>query len=109
MSIKNNKTTIEITIPDDMPCIMMCGTDDELPLAMELIKEMGLISTTPTPIPTHTPIKSRIRSKMVNRNQRVPEGSISGKILREIIDRAMASTEDSDADADSWHGEDACW
>lgn len=38
--------TIEITIPDGMPCIVMGGTDDELPLAMELIKEMGLVSPT---------------------------------------------------------------
>lgn len=38
--------TIEITIPDGMPCIVMGGTDDELPLAIELIKEMGLISPT---------------------------------------------------------------
>lgn len=38
--------TIEVTIPDGMPCIMMGGTDDELPLAMELIKEMGLVSPT---------------------------------------------------------------
>ena len=36
--------TIEITIPDGMPCIVMSGTDDELPLAIELIKEMGLVS-----------------------------------------------------------------
>lgn len=38
--------TIEITIPDGMPCIVMGGTDDELPLAIELIKEMGLVSST---------------------------------------------------------------
>lgn len=38
--------TIEITIPDGMSCIVMGGTDDELPLAIELIKEMGLISPT---------------------------------------------------------------
>lgn len=38
--------TIEITIPDGMPCIVMSGTDDELPLAIELIKEMGLVSPT---------------------------------------------------------------
>lgn len=38
--------TIEITIPDGMPCIVMGGTDDELPLAIELIKEMGLVSPT---------------------------------------------------------------
>ena len=38
--------TIEITIPDGMPCIVMGGTDDELLLAIELIKEMGLVSPT---------------------------------------------------------------
>ena len=38
--------TIEITIPNGMPCIVMGGTDDELPLAIELIKEMGLVSPT---------------------------------------------------------------
>ena len=38
--------TIEITIPDGMPCIVMSGTDDELPLAIELIKEMGLVNPT---------------------------------------------------------------
>ena len=37
---------IEITIPDGMPCIVMGGTGDELPLAIELIKEMGLVSPT---------------------------------------------------------------
>lgn len=37
---------IEITIPYGMPCIVMGGTDDELPFAMELIKEMGLVSPT---------------------------------------------------------------
>lgn len=37
---------IEVTIPDGMPCIVMGGTDDELPLAIELIKEMGLVSPT---------------------------------------------------------------
>lgn len=36
--------TIEITISDGVPCIVMGGTDDELPLAIELIKEMGLVS-----------------------------------------------------------------
>lgn len=38
--------TIEITIPNGMPCFVIGGTDDELPLAIELIKEMGLISHT---------------------------------------------------------------
>ena len=37
---------IEITIPDGMPCIVMGGTYDELPLAIELIKEMGLVNPT---------------------------------------------------------------
>ena len=41
--------TIEITIPDGMPCIVMGGTDDELPLAMELIKKMGLVSPASAP------------------------------------------------------------
>ena len=36
--------TIEITIPDGMSCLVIGGTDDELPLVMELIKEMGLVS-----------------------------------------------------------------
>lgn len=38
--------TIEITIPDGMSCLVIGGTDDELPLAIELIKEMGLVSPT---------------------------------------------------------------
>ena len=42
----DDASTIEITIPDGMPCIVMGGTDDELPLAIELIKEMGLVSPT---------------------------------------------------------------
>ena len=42
----DDERTIEITIPDGMPCIVMSGTDDELPLAIELIKEMGLVSPT---------------------------------------------------------------
>ena len=41
-----DERTIEITIPDGMPYIVMGGTDDELPFAMELIKEMGLVSST---------------------------------------------------------------
>lgn len=73
--------TIKITIPDGMPCIVMGGTDDELPLAMELIKEMGLVSPTPTPAPT----KSRVRGEMVNRNQSVPE-SLSGEMMHHLID-----------------------
>lgn len=41
-----DERAIKITIPDGMPCIVMGGTDDELPLAIELIKEMGLVSPT---------------------------------------------------------------
>lgn len=41
-----NALTIEIIIPNGMPCIVMGGTDDELPLAIELIKEMGFVSPT---------------------------------------------------------------
>lgn len=74
--------TIEITIPDGMPCIVMGGTDDELPLAMELIKEMGLVSPAPAPAPK----KSRVRGEMVNRNQSVPESSLSGEMIRHLID-----------------------
>lgn len=74
--------TIEVTIPDGMPCIVMGGTDDELPLAMELIKEMGLLSPAPAPAPK----KSRVRGEMVNRNQSVPEGSLSGEMIRHLID-----------------------
>lgn len=76
--------TIEITIPDGMPCIVMGGTDDELPLAMELIKEMGLVS--PAPAPTPTSKKSRVRGEMVNRNQSVSEGSLSGQMIHHLID-----------------------
>ena len=88
--------TIEITIPDGMPCVIMGGTDDELPLAMELIKEMGLISPTPTPT------KSRVRGEMVNRNQSVPEGSISGKMLREMIDRAVEAAKEPAEGSAAW-------
>ena len=42
----DDERTIKITIPDGMPCIVMGGTGDELPLAIELIKEMGLVSPT---------------------------------------------------------------
>ena len=42
----DDASAIEITIPDGMPCIVMGGTYDELPLVMELIKEMGLVSPT---------------------------------------------------------------
>lgn len=41
-----DERAIKITIPDGMPCIVMGGTDDELPLAIELIKKMGLVSPT---------------------------------------------------------------
>lgn len=93
--------TIEITIPDGMPCIVMGGTDDELPLAMELIKKMGLVSPAPAPA------KSRVRGEMVNRNQSVPEDSISDRMLREMIDRAVEAakepTEGSAAWLDKYH------
>lgn len=96
-----NAPTIEITIPDGMSCIVMGGTDDELPLAIELIKEMGLVSPTPTPN------KSRVRGEMVNRNQSVPEDSISDRMLREMIDRAVEAakepTEGSAAWLDKYH------
>lgn len=93
--------TIEITIPDGMPCIVMGGTDDELPLAIELIKEMGLVSS------VSAPNKSRVRGEMVNRNQSVPEDSISDRMLREMIDRAVEAakepTEGSAAWLDKYH------
>lgn len=88
--------TIEITIPDGMPCIVMGGTDDELPLAIELIKEMGLVS--PTPAPT----KSRVRSEMVNCNQTVPEDSISDKMLREMIDRIVEAAKEPAEGSAAW-------
>ena len=88
---------INIRVPEGMPCIVMGGTDDELPLAMELIKEMGLVSPAPAPA------KSRVRGEMVNRGQRVPEGSLSGEMLREIIDRAMEPAEGSAAWLDKYH------
>ena len=90
--------TIEVTIPDGIPCIMIGGTDDELPLAMELIKEMGLVSPTPTP----TLKKSRVWGEMVNRNQSVPEGSISDKMLREIIDRAVEAAKEPAEGSAAW-------
>lgn len=88
--------TIEITIPDGMPCIVMGGTDDELPLAMELIKEMGLVSPAPAPN------KSRVRGEMVNRNQSVPEGSISGRTLREMIERAVEAAKEPAEGSAAW-------
>lgn len=88
--------TIEITIPNDMPCIVMGGTDDELPLAIELIKEMGLVSPAPTPA------KSRVRGEMVNRNQSVPEGSISGRMLWEMIDRAVEAAKEPAEGSAAW-------
>ena len=88
--------TIEITIPDGMSCIVMGGTDDELPLAIELIKEMGLVSPVPAPN------KSRVRSEMVNRNQSVPEGSINGRMLREMIDRIVEATKEPAEGSAAW-------
>lgn len=99
----DDASTIEITIPDGMPCIVMGGTDDELPLAIELIKEMGLVS----PVPAPALNKSRVRGEMVNRNQNVPEGSLSGRTLREMIDRivevAKEPAEGSAAWLDKYH------
>ena len=88
--------TIEITIPDGMPCIVMGGTDDELPLAIELIKEMGLVSPVPAPN------KSRVRGEMVNRDQSVPEGSISGRMLWEMIDRAVKAAKEPAEGSAAW-------
>ena len=88
--------TIEITIPDGMPYIVMGGTDDELPLAIELIKEMGLVS--PAPAPT----KSRVRGEKVNRVQSVPRGSVSGRMLREMIDRAMEAAKEPAEGSAAW-------
>lgn len=88
--------TIEITIPDGMPCIVMGGTDDELPLAIELIKEMGLVSPVPAPN------KSRVRGEMVNRNQSVPEDSISGRMLREMIDRIVEAAKEPAEGSAAW-------
>jgi hypothetical protein len=88
--------TIAITVPEGMPCVMMGGTDDELPLAMELIKEMGLVS--PAPAPT----KSRVRGERVNRNQSVPEGSISGRTLREMIKRAVEAAKEPAEGSAAW-------
>ena len=88
--------TIEITIPDGMPCIVMGGTDDELPLAIELIKEMGLVSPVPAPN------KSRVQGEMVNRNQSVPEDSISGRMLREMIDRIVEAAKEPAEGSAAW-------
>ena len=90
--------TIEITIPDGMPCIVMGGTDDELPLAIELIKEMGLVS----PVPAPALNKSRVRGEMVNRNQNVPEGSLSGRTLREMIDRIVEAAKEPAEGSAAW-------
>ena len=95
---EDDALTIEITIPDGMPCIVMGGTDDELPLAMELIKEMGLVSPAPAPAPK----KSRVRGEMVNRNQSVPEGSISGRALREMIERAVEAAKEPAEGSAAW-------
>ena len=94
----DDASTIEITIPDGMPCIVMSGTDDELPLAIELIKEMGLVS----PVPAPAPNKSRVRGEMVNRNQNVPEGSISGRTLREMIDRIVEAAKEPAEGSAAW-------
>ena len=88
--------TIEITIPDGVPYIVMGGTDDELPLVIELIKEMGLVSPAPAPN------KSRVRGEMVNRNQNVPEGSISGRTLREMIDRIVEAAKEPAEGSAAW-------
>ena len=89
-------STIEITIPYGVPCIVMGGTDDELPLAIELIKEMGLVSPAPAPN------KSRVRGEIVNRNQNVPEGSISGRTLREMIDRIVEAAKEPAEGSAAW-------
>lgn len=89
---------IEVTIPDGIPCIMIGGTDDELPLAMELIKEMGLVS----PAPTLASEKSCVWGEMINRNQSVPEGSISGKMLRKMIDRAVEAAKEPPEGSAAW-------
>ena len=88
--------TIEITIPDGMSCLVIGGMDDELPLAMELIKKMGLVNPAPAPA------KSRVRGEMVNRNQSVPEGSISGRMLREMIDRAVEAAKEPAEGSAAW-------
>ena len=88
--------TIKINIPDGMSCLVIGGTDDELPLAMELIKKMGLVSPAPAPA------KSRVRGEMVNRNQSVPEGSISGRMLREMIDRAVEAAKEPAEGSAAW-------
>ena len=90
--------TIEITIPDGMPCIVIGGTGDELPLAIELIKEMGLVS----PVPAPALNKSRVRGEMVNRNQNVPEGSLSGRTLREMIDRIVEAAKEPAEGSAAW-------
>ena len=94
----NDAPTIEITIPDGMPCIVMSGTDDELPLAIELIKEMGLVS----PVPAPALNKARVRGEMVNRNQNVPEGSLSGRTLREMIDRIVEAAKEPAEGSAAW-------
>ena len=94
----NDASTIEITIPDGMPCIVIGGTGDELPLAIELIKEMGLVS----PVPAPALNKSRVRGEMVNRNQNVPEGSLSGKTLREMIDRIVEAAKEPAEGSAAW-------
>lgn len=45
-----DERAIKINIPDGMSYLVIGGTDDELPLAMELIKKMGLVSPAPAPV-----------------------------------------------------------
>ena len=44
-----DERAIKINIPDGMSYLVIGGTDNELPLAIELIKEMGLVSPAPAP------------------------------------------------------------
>lgn len=44
-----DERAIKINIPDGMSYLVIGGTDDELSLAMELIKKMGLVSPAPAP------------------------------------------------------------
>lgn len=93
-----DERAIKINIPDGMSCLVIGGTDDELPLAIELIKEMGLVS----PVPAPAPNKSCVRGEMVNRNQSVPEGSISGRMLWEMIDRAVEAAKEPAEGSAAW-------
>lgn len=93
-----DERAIKINIPDGMSCLVIGGTDDELPLAIELIKEMGLVS----PVPAPAPNKSCVRGEMVNHNQSVPEGSISGRMLWEMIDRAVEAAKEPAEGSAAW-------